>query len=236
MHSQLAWLASRCGATNAGYISVCEGGLPISGEAPQRWSGQCRTSRILTDREIIGANALTGVLIFLTAVLAVAFLAGTSPDMRQSTRWRMSPRSAPSRRRRKTMRITAERRYVGGAELSLRRRRLPAPRRGPKVARCGRQTRSLVCVVQRNAAMHAMGQEQRAVAFEIGARRPECSGRRTRRRIAAPASDADCDSPARRGWLTPCRPRRRPCRTARTGGNRASVSGDRNCSMKLSSR
>ena len=34
-----------------------------------------------TDREIYGANALTGVLIFLTAVLAVAFLAGTSPDM-----------------------------------------------------------------------------------------------------------------------------------------------------------
>jgi hypothetical protein len=34
-----------------------------------------------TDGEIIGANALTGVLIFLTAVLAVAFLAGTSPNM-----------------------------------------------------------------------------------------------------------------------------------------------------------
>ena len=34
-----------------------------------------------TDREIHVSNALTGVLIFLTAVLAVAFLAGTSPEM-----------------------------------------------------------------------------------------------------------------------------------------------------------
>lgn len=34
-----------------------------------------------TDREIYGANALTGVMIFLAAVLAVAFLADTSPDM-----------------------------------------------------------------------------------------------------------------------------------------------------------
>jgi len=34
-----------------------------------------------TDREIYGANVLTGVLIFLAAVLAVAFLAGTSPEM-----------------------------------------------------------------------------------------------------------------------------------------------------------
>jgi hypothetical protein len=34
-----------------------------------------------TDREIYGANVLTGVMIFLAAVLAVAFLAGTSPEM-----------------------------------------------------------------------------------------------------------------------------------------------------------
>jgi hypothetical protein len=34
-----------------------------------------------TDREIYGANALTGVLIFLSFVLAIAFLAGTSPEM-----------------------------------------------------------------------------------------------------------------------------------------------------------
>jgi hypothetical protein len=34
-----------------------------------------------TDREIYGANVLMGVLIFLAAVLAVAFLAGTSPEM-----------------------------------------------------------------------------------------------------------------------------------------------------------
>jgi hypothetical protein len=34
-----------------------------------------------TDREIYGANALAGVLIFLSAVLAIAFLADTSPDM-----------------------------------------------------------------------------------------------------------------------------------------------------------
>jgi hypothetical protein len=33
------------------------------------------------DREIYGANVLMGVLIFLAAVLAVAFLADTSPDM-----------------------------------------------------------------------------------------------------------------------------------------------------------
>jgi hypothetical protein len=33
------------------------------------------------DREIIGANALMGVMIFLAAVLAIAFLADTSPDM-----------------------------------------------------------------------------------------------------------------------------------------------------------
>jgi len=34
-----------------------------------------------TDREIYGANALAGVLIFLSAVLAIAFLADTSPSM-----------------------------------------------------------------------------------------------------------------------------------------------------------
>lgn len=34
-----------------------------------------------TDREIYGANVLMGVLIFLAAVLAVAFLADTSPEM-----------------------------------------------------------------------------------------------------------------------------------------------------------
>jgi hypothetical protein len=34
-----------------------------------------------TDREIYGANALAGVLIFLSAVLAIAFLADTSPNM-----------------------------------------------------------------------------------------------------------------------------------------------------------
>jgi hypothetical protein len=33
------------------------------------------------DREIYGANALAGVLIFLSAVLAIAFLADTSPNM-----------------------------------------------------------------------------------------------------------------------------------------------------------
>jgi len=34
-----------------------------------------------TDREIYGANVLMGVMIFLAAVLGVAFLAGTSPEM-----------------------------------------------------------------------------------------------------------------------------------------------------------
>ena len=34
-----------------------------------------------SDREIFGANVLTGVLIFLAAVLGMAFLAGTSPEM-----------------------------------------------------------------------------------------------------------------------------------------------------------
>lgn len=34
-----------------------------------------------TDREIRGTNVFMGVLIFLSAVLALAFLAGTSPDM-----------------------------------------------------------------------------------------------------------------------------------------------------------
>jgi hypothetical protein len=34
-----------------------------------------------TDREIHGANILTGALIALTVVIAIAFLADTSPDM-----------------------------------------------------------------------------------------------------------------------------------------------------------
>ena len=34
-----------------------------------------------TDREIQGTNVFTGVLLFLSAVIAIAFLAGTSPDM-----------------------------------------------------------------------------------------------------------------------------------------------------------
>ena len=34
-----------------------------------------------TDHEIRGTNVFMGVLIFLSAVMAIAFLAGTSPDM-----------------------------------------------------------------------------------------------------------------------------------------------------------
>ena len=34
-----------------------------------------------TDNEIRGTNVFMGVLLFLSAVMAIAFLAGTSPDM-----------------------------------------------------------------------------------------------------------------------------------------------------------
>jgi hypothetical protein len=34
-----------------------------------------------TDSEIRGTNVFMGVLLFLSAVMAIAFLAGTSPDM-----------------------------------------------------------------------------------------------------------------------------------------------------------
>jgi hypothetical protein len=61
-------------------ISVCEGGLPIPARRPlmERVMSDFSNS---TDREIYGANALTVALIFVTAVLAIAFLAGTSPEM-----------------------------------------------------------------------------------------------------------------------------------------------------------
>jgi hypothetical protein len=34
-----------------------------------------------TDNEIRGTNVFMGVLLFLSAVMAIAFLAGTSPEM-----------------------------------------------------------------------------------------------------------------------------------------------------------